>query len=390
MHDVGITLDAHVLFDLNAAEFAYLADIVAPEVNKHVVLGKLLFVVQEFRFEALVLFVRRAAGTRAGKRECVQRSVFKLHQCFRGSAGYLHIVAGEEEHVRRRVGCPEHPVSVQQASVEISVKPVREHHLEYIALVDVVLRFLHHCAVLLLVEQLAKLRCKLSVGNISGLAVPDELFHFSKFLFSLCVFAVDILRGNVGYQHYLLVDIIERDNLIEKHQVNVLEVLLVLCVEVQRRLAVLDVVVREVPHQPACERRKSLQLGAAVPGHQLPDVVCRVGLPRGFHRAAEHVLYGEFTVDAGYLQLRVISKERVTSPFFLVLYALENVNVTAHCTKLFEHLYRRCEVREDLAAYRYNAVSGEFLCLFKSRFQHDFCSFRITKTPPLNAEFLCF
>lgn len=56
-------------------EFADLAEVVAPEVDEHIVLGKLLFVVQQALFKRLVLLVRFAArtGPREGKRCAARR-----------------------------------------------------------------------------------------------------------------------------------------------------------------------------------------------------------------------------------------------------------------------------------------------------------------------------
>ena len=57
---MGVALDGVQLFDLHRAEFADLAEVVAPEVDEHIVLGKLLFVVQQALFKRLVLLVRFA------------------------------------------------------------------------------------------------------------------------------------------------------------------------------------------------------------------------------------------------------------------------------------------------------------------------------------------
>ena len=220
------------------------------------------------------------------------------------------------------------------------------------------------------------------MGDISRLAVSYQLLHFREILFSLCVLAVDVVRGDVGYQHYLLVDIIERDYLVEQHEIHVLEVLLVLGIEVQGRLAVLYVVVGEIPHQSAGEGRESVDLRAAVLRHQPLDVVRRVALLRGFCRTGQDVLYSQFTVNAGDLQLRIVSQERVASPFLLVLDALENIYMAANGAQLLQYLNGGGEIRQDLPTYGDNAVAGVFLSLFKCGFQHDICSFRKQKLRP--------
>ena len=87
-------------------------------------LGKLLFIVEQLGLEALVLLVRSAPRAGPGEGEGVERSVFELHEGLGGGSGDLHIIAGEEEHVRGGVGSPQNAVRVQQASIEVRVKAV--------------------------------------------------------------------------------------------------------------------------------------------------------------------------------------------------------------------------------------------------------------------------
>ena len=219
--------------------------------------------------------------------------------------------------------------------------------------------------------------------DIGGLAVSDELFHFGEVCFCLCVLVFEVACGDVGYQDYLLVYVVESYYLVEQHEVNVLEPLLVLRVEVQGGFAVLYVVVGEVPHQTSGERREALQLRAGVLLHEFLDVRRRVRLVRGLGLSGNDVLHCEFAVGAGKLQLGVVAEEGVASPFFLVLDAFKYVNMAADSAELFQYLDRGREVGEYLAADRNNAVSGEFLCLFKSRFQHDNVPFLQNKNSAL-------
>ena len=74
MHDVRVALDEHEVLDLDGAEVADAADVVAAEVDEHDVLGELLFVGAQIGFEAAVFgFVgARGGGCRrwGGTRRC--------------------------------------------------------------------------------------------------------------------------------------------------------------------------------------------------------------------------------------------------------------------------------------------------------------------------------
>ena len=67
------------------AEAADLAQVVAPQVHQHVVLGQLLFVGKKLLFKRLVLLVGFAPRPRARQREGVQHAVLQLDQRFRAT-----------------------------------------------------------------------------------------------------------------------------------------------------------------------------------------------------------------------------------------------------------------------------------------------------------------
>ena len=77
-----------------------------------------------------------------------------------------------------------------------------------------------------------------------------------KFRLRLFVSACCVIQADVRDEDYLLAEVIKGDDLIEEHQVAVLEELLVLCIQLQCGFCVLDVIVREVAHEAACKRRK--------------------------------------------------------------------------------------------------------------------------------------
>ncbi len=83
MHDMRETQDVEIAFDVNAAKFTDAAQIVAAQVDEHVVFGQFLRIVQEFIFQGLVFFRRLAPRPRSRQGECEQVAVFQAGQRFR-------------------------------------------------------------------------------------------------------------------------------------------------------------------------------------------------------------------------------------------------------------------------------------------------------------------
>ena len=52
---------------------------------------------------------------------------------------------------------------------------------------------------------------------------------------------------------------VECDNLVKKHKVNILEIAVVLCVELNPRLAVFDIIISEISDKSAAESRQIVE-----------------------------------------------------------------------------------------------------------------------------------
>ena len=77
-------------FDLYCAELAYFAEIVSAEIYKHIVFGKLFFVLQKIFLKSLVLFVRLSSWACSCKGEGVEYAVFELYERFgRSGEGFI-------------------------------------------------------------------------------------------------------------------------------------------------------------------------------------------------------------------------------------------------------------------------------------------------------------
>ena len=294
--------------------------------------------------------------------EGVQHAVPELHQGLRRCACHLDVASGEVEHVGRRVGGPQHPVDVQQASVHLRLQTVGEHDLEDVALADVLLGPHDHGAVLLLGEERCEVGSQPDGDMLPGLPVLYYLHHGVDDGARLRV--VPPAGQDVGYDRDRLPEVVEGDHLVEEHQIGVLEPLVVSGVYPQAGLCVLDVVVGEVSDQAAGERWHVLHSRAPVAGQHVPDHV------RGM-LVRDDLLpfvgrHGHCSLGADDVQKRVEPQERVPSPALPVLDALQDVAVAVDPEESVQNLYGCPDVRQYGTGHRNRSVSlcGEPLRLF--------------------------
>ena len=344
MHDVGISLDAVQLFDLHCAELADLAQVVAPQIDEHIVLGQLFLVGQQVGLQRGVLGVGLAARPRARQREGVQHTFFEFHQCFGRRARDLDVGAGKVEHIGRRVDGAQHTVRAQQTAVKRRRQPVREHDLEDVALVNAAARPLDHRAVSGLVEQRRDLAQQMPRCLAALLTVAEQVGHAFELQRGLVVVRLHLVQRHIGDQDDLLPQVVKGDDLVKQHQIYIFEILGVLRLGAGFRLAVTEVIVGEVADQTSCKRRQTGQARAFVPGEDVPQDAGRVVGLQG------HIPGAQSTVDARYLHLGVVAQKGVAPPLFVGLGGFQQVAVRRN---IFKHLHRldRCaDIREDLAA----------------------------------------
>src|ERR1700722_15331740 len=103
VHHVRIALDEHQPLWLDRAVFADAAQIVAPEIDQHDVLGTLLRIGQQRGFEIAVLFFRPAAWTRSRERTIGGLALLDFDQHFRRAADDGDVVELEEIKIRRGI-----------------------------------------------------------------------------------------------------------------------------------------------------------------------------------------------------------------------------------------------------------------------------------------------
>lgn len=95
----------------------------------------------------------------------------------------------------------------------------------------------------------------------AGFEERDELL---KLKLCLVVADLDVAERHVDDEHNLLPHMIEGDDLVKEHQIDILEVVLVLLAAADARLAVFEMIVRKIPHEPAGEGGEVVGAGASV------------------------------------------------------------------------------------------------------------------------------
>ncbi len=148
VHDLAVALDEERIGDLDRADLGDTADIVAPEIEQHQVLGALLRVCQQLFGESIVLGLGRAAPPRAGDRPDRDSVVAQAHQDFGARADDLEVAEIEIAQERRRIDPPQRPVKRERRQRERRLEALRQHDLEDVAGADVLLRLVDHLQIL--------------------------------------------------------------------------------------------------------------------------------------------------------------------------------------------------------------------------------------------------
>ena len=270
MHHVREALDGVQLFDLHSAEFADPAEIISAEIHQHVVLRKLFFVRQKFGFQSPIFRICFSSRPGPRQRECVQHTVLQLDEGLGGRARNFDIRSGEIEHIRGRIDRAQDAVGVKEASFKGRAEAVREHDLENISLVYVVLCLFHHAAELFPLKERGHLAEELSARFVFLFPVPEKVCELLKFHDCLSVSDFGILKRHVDDERDLLPKVIKGDDLVKKHQIDVFESLIVFHRTSRGRFAVTEIVIGKISDESPRKRRKIIKTGAFIVCEDLP------------------------------------------------------------------------------------------------------------------------
>ena len=250
--------------------------------------------------------------------------------------------------------------------------------MEDVPFADVVLRALDHAGELRLRKARRELGLQRQGGEVGTGTAGQKVDHPVAGILRLCVGgfdAVGVGEVRAGDDLELLLKVVEHDDLVEQHQVDIAEVAVVQLVLAQARLGVFDVVVSEVSDKAAGERRHARHGGAGVAGMHVADGVAgMLDVPLdGAHRFALCALAdAEQAVCAGQLHGWVAAKERIAPPGAPLLGAFEQKAVAAYRAQRAQRLHRREPVRQQLLAYGHAAIrSGLRISLHRlERWEH--------------------
>ena len=166
----------------------------------------------------------------------MQHAVLQLDERFRRGARDLHIRTGKIEHIGRGIDRPQHAVGIEQRAGERCAETIGKHDLEDIALVDIVLCLFDHFAVGLFAEERCQFAGHAAFGLCGFLAVLHELCHLCKPAQRLVIFGFRFIEPHIRNEDQLLPEVIERDDLIEQHQIEILEMCVVFLCGADARL----------------------------------------------------------------------------------------------------------------------------------------------------------
>ena len=307
------------LFDLHRSKAADLAQIIAPQIHQHIMLGQFLFIGQQVTLQRRILRLGLAARPGTGQWEGMQHAVLQLDKGFGRGTCHLDIGAGKIEHVGRWIDGAQHPIGPEQAALKRCRQPVGQNDLKNIALINMMARLFDHGAVGSLVKQRRHLAQQTTGAFPAFLTAAQKLCHPRKLQQRLIVVRFQVIQCHIGNQDDLLAAVVKGNDLVKEHQIDILEGFRIHCRRAGLRLTVAEIIVGEVTHKAAGKGRQPRQTRAFIPCQYLAQH--RRGV-FGLHR---HIPRAQRTVHAGDLQLWVIAQKGIPAPFFIGLCRLQQI-----------------------------------------------------------------
>ena len=115
---------------------------------------------------------------------------------------------------------------------------------------------------------------------------------------------LQIIGLDIQDQDQLLSVVVKSDDLVEQHQVHILEAFLVLRIQSEGRFAVFDIVIGKISYQTSGKGRQPRKLGTFILFHDAADDPSDIS---GIRSAGQFRFYCGHTVIAGDLKQRIIA-----------------------------------------------------------------------------------
>jgi hypothetical protein len=289
---VAVALDLHVLARRDRARSRDAAEVVAPEVHEHHVLGALLGVGEQVARLLEVLLDRVRARPRAGDRALPHGAAGHGHERLRRGARDLEVLEVEEVHVRARVDGAQAAVDRERVHGAVGAPPLARHHLVDVARADVLLGPLYGRGVAAGAQVGRELRRLAPPGGRLRHRSAQALAHVRDGRRGLLVGALDVSvvregaggarTGAFAVQHHvrqhrdLVAKVVEGEQDVRDHHGQLRHACVVGVRLADRRLRAPREVVAEHPHGAAGERRQPVQRGDPVAGELLVHQPVRV------------------------------------------------------------------------------------------------------------------
>ena len=134
--------------------------------------------------------------------------------------------------------------------------------------------------------------------------IQQKLLHVVQFTLCSMIIDLQIIGLDIQDQDQLLSVVVKSDDLVEQHQVHILEAFLVLRIQSQGRFAVFDIVIGKISHKTSGKGRQPRKLGTFILFHDAADDPSDIS---GIRPAGQFRFYCGHTVIAGDLKQRIIA-----------------------------------------------------------------------------------
>ena len=137
---MAVTLHFHATINAHGALPTHAADIIAPKVNKHHMLGAFLFVREQFNFQRTILRLRTTPASSTRKRSIDNGSPTNTAENLRARSDQDAPFRLQVDLIRTGVHNPQRAINIKRICRRAAVLTPAENHLKCIARTNVILR----------------------------------------------------------------------------------------------------------------------------------------------------------------------------------------------------------------------------------------------------------
>ena len=361
---MGVALDRHFVGEFDGTDLADPADVVAPQVDQHQMLGDLLGIGQQLLLQRLVLLRRRTTRPRAGDRPHGHLATLQPRQNLRGGADHVMILEIEEEHVGRRVETAQRAIEIQRRRLIRDRHALGRHALHDVPGQHVLLDLGDR----VLVALLAETGMKVVFGDIRppGSRTQRIESRAAQFQFQRLeplhriIVGVRRFRIGVGPQLQTAGEVVEDDQIVAHHQQDVRHADGIGFLGGQRGaqlgLDIANGVVAEVAYETAVEARLVVEIRDLESRLEPLDPRQRVlDFAGALLLAIDDMAHGEAAHFDAFPAWQ--ADDRVATPLLSALYRLEQKG-PGGVSELEIGGERRIEIGQHLAGDRNTVVAG--------------------------------